>query len=159
MLLFVDSSDLGIDHITDVEEMPSVSVEVAATEGGTASVLQEPTCDDMTALLEAIADSGYHFTHWSDGDTNAQRTLTVGTTDIMITAHFEADVPPVGIQGCETDSVTVRVNGRRIIVDGTTLPVTIYDIMGRTINPNKPLHAGVYIVRIGMTTTRKVLIY
>lgn len=147
------------NHITDVEEMPSASVEVAATEGGTASVLQEPTCDDMTALLEAIADSGYHFTHWSDGDTNAQRTLTVGTTDIALTAYFTAD-NPIGIDVIGgADATTVRVVDRRIVVDGPAQTVAVFDIMGRTINPNKPLHAGVYIVRIGMTTTRKVLIY
>lgn len=147
------------DHITDVEEMPSVSVSVGANDGGTATILQEPTCDDMTAIVEAVADSGYHFIAWSDGDTNVQRTISVDTTDIALTSYFIAD-NPVGIDVIDgADATTVRVVDRRIVVDGPALTVAVFDMMGRAVGPNEPLHAGVYIVKIGMTTTRKVLIY
>ena len=75
------------DVITDVEEMPAVTVMVEATEGGVASVLSEPTCLNMSAEIMAVADSGWHFTIWSDGDTNNPRTLTVAS-DTAIVAYF-----------------------------------------------------------------------
>ena len=42
---------------------------------------------NATATIKAEAISGYHFTQWSDGDTNATRTLTV-TADKSLTAIF-----------------------------------------------------------------------
>lgn len=146
-------------YITDVEEMPAVAVMVEAAEGGSAMVLSNPTCDNLTAEIEAVADSGWHFTHWSDGDTNAHRTLAVGTDDIILTAHFSPDSPTVGIDIIDNpDEVRIIVNDRRVIVSGTTLPVNIYDIMGRREQTNSPLQPGVYIVRIG-TTTRKIIVF
>ena len=146
-------------YITDVEEMPAVAVMVEATDGGSAHVLSSPTCDNLTAEIEAVADSGWHFTHWSDGDTNAHRTLAVGTDDIILTAHFSPDSPTVGIDIIDNpDEVRIIVNDRRVIVSGTTLPVNIYDIMGRREQTNSPLQPGVYIVRIG-TTTRKIIVF
>lgn len=79
------------NYYTPLEELPAVAVLVYASEGGSATVLQEPTCDSLTAVIEAVADSGYHFTAWSDGDTNALRTLTVGADDIMLTALFASN--------------------------------------------------------------------
>ena len=144
---------------TPLEEMPAVAVMVEAAEGGSAMVLSNPTCDNLTAEIEAVADSGYHFTAWSDGDTNAHRTLAVGTDDIILTAHFSPDSPTVGIDIIDNpDEVRIIVNDRRVIVSGTTLPVNIYDIMGRREQKNSPLQPGVYIVRIG-TTTRKIIVF
>lgn len=146
-------------YITDVEEMPAVAVMVEATDGGSAHVLSSPTCDNLTAEIEAVADSGWHFTNWSDGDTNAHRTLAVGTDDIILTAHFSPDSPTVGIDIIDNpDEVRIIVNDRHVIVSGTTLPVNIYDIMGRREQKNSPLQPGVYIVRIG-TTTRKIIVF
>ena len=153
---------------TPIEEMPAVAVLVDASEGGTASVLQEPTCDSPTAIIEAVADSGYHFTAWSDGDTNALRTLTVGATDIVLTALFASDTSdpdpnpdpdPESIDNIDISGVTISVIDRCITVSGTDQPVKIYDIMGRTAPLNTALLPGVYIVRIGATTARKVIVF
>ena len=38
--------------------------------------------------ITATANSGYHFTHWSDGNTNNPRTITL-TQDTSFTAYFE----------------------------------------------------------------------
>lgn len=43
-----------------------------------------------TATLKATASSGYHFVKWSDGNTNASRTVTV-TGNATYTATFEQD--------------------------------------------------------------------
>lgn len=85
--------------------------------------------------------------------------LAVGTDDIILTAHFSPDSPTVGIDIIDNpDEVRIIVNDRRVIVSGTTLPVNIYDIMGRREQKNSPLQPGVFIVRIG-TTTRKIIVF
>ncbi len=67
-----------------------------------------------TATLTATANAGYHFTLWSDGDTNNPRTLVVND-DMSLIAYFAID--PV----VPTDSVTfvVTVNDSAM---GTTVP-------------------------------------
>ena len=45
---------------------------------------------NASATLKATANSGYHFVKWSDGNTNATRTVTV-TKDATYTATFEQD--------------------------------------------------------------------
>ena len=45
-----------------------------------------------TVTISATANSGYHFTQWSDGNTNATRTVTV-TGNATYIANFEADAP------------------------------------------------------------------
>ena len=43
-----------------------------------------------TATITAVANTGYHFTQWNDGNTSSERTVTV-TGDATYTAYFEAD--------------------------------------------------------------------
>ena len=38
--------------------------------------------------INAVANTGYQFTQWSDNNTAAQRTLTI-TTDMLLTAYFQ----------------------------------------------------------------------
>ena len=45
---------------------------------------------NASAILKATANSGYHFVKWSDGNTNATRTVTV-TKDATYTAIFKQD--------------------------------------------------------------------
>ena len=44
-----------------------------------------------TATLKATPSAGYHFVKWSDGNTNASRTVTV-TGNATYTAIFEQDL-------------------------------------------------------------------
>ena len=53
-----------------------------------------------TVQITAVANSGYHFTQWSDGNTEAVRTITV-TADDSYTAYFAKDA--------EADKYTVIV--------------------------------------------------
>ena len=43
----------------------------------------------MSVSIEATPDMGYMFTRWSDGDTNASRSVTVNN-DLTLTAEFTA---------------------------------------------------------------------
>ena len=71
-----------------------------------------------TATLKATASSGYHFVKWSDGNTNASRTVTV-TGNATYTAIFEQD-PYLNLDktsltfeaagGTQTVKVTSNVN-------------------------------------------------
>lgn len=46
--------------------------------------------EDAAATLTATANSGYHFTHWQDGNTQNPRTIIV-SSNTTYTAYFEAD--------------------------------------------------------------------
>ena len=71
-----------------------------------------------TATLKATPSAGYHFVKWSDGNTNASRTVTV-TGDATYTATFEQD-PYLNLDktsltfeaagGTQTVKVTSNVN-------------------------------------------------
>lgn len=73
---------------------------------------------NASATLKATANSGYHFVKWSDGNTNATRTVTV-TKDATYTATFEQD-PYLNLDktsltfeasgGTQTVKVTSNVN-------------------------------------------------
>ena len=54
---------------------------------GSVSVLQQPTCADPTAVVQAIPARGYQFDQWSNGSTQNPYSLTI-TSDTLITAVF-----------------------------------------------------------------------
>lgn len=64
-------------------------VESADATMGTAIIVQEPDCDTHEAIIEAIANNGYHFVEWNDGNTDNPRTVTVteNATYIATFAH------------------------------------------------------------------------
>ena len=50
----------------------------------------------------------YHFVKWSDGDTNAQRTIVV-TGDITLTAIFEINTYIIRVESADETQGTVSV--------------------------------------------------
>ena len=77
-----------------IEELQySYSVTSQDTTKGTVATVTFPTCNNNSAwTISATANNGYTFNHWSDGDTNTQRTLTVNM-DTTIVAHFVSVQP------------------------------------------------------------------
>ena len=65
--------------------------------------------DGSVVSIQAIANQGYHFDAWSDGDSNASRTLVV-TSDITLTANFAADSTAPVIPDTVYYTVTLNVN-------------------------------------------------
>lgn len=55
---------------------------------GNAIVIKQPTCQDITAQVQAQALPGYEFVKWSDGFTENPHTIFV-TSDTTITAEFK----------------------------------------------------------------------
>ena len=67
----------------------SVNVGTANAEFGTADYVTTD-CENGLATIEAIPATHYRFTHWSDGNTDNPRSLTL-TQDTVLTASFEPD--------------------------------------------------------------------
>ena len=57
-----------------------------STMGGVV-ILIHPTCQTPTAVVNAVSNTGYRFTNWSDGITDNLRSLVV-TQDTLITAYY-----------------------------------------------------------------------
>lgn len=72
-----------------VWQINSYTLTVTAGAGGTASGGGSYNYG-ATAILNATPSAGYHFVKWSDGNTNASRTVTV-TGNATYTATFEQD--------------------------------------------------------------------
>lgn len=144
-----------------------VGVTSANPEQGSASVVpsrsnRDVRCD-TTAVIEAIANPGYRFSHWSTGSTANPDTLML-TSDTTVQAFFELG-DPVAIQPVADDSpVTIHVdNGRITVIGAAGEPVQIFDITGRQIqtfkqSSNQAIPAGVYMVKVGTRPARKVVV-
>ena len=96
----------------------SVSITVIAQGNGTV------TGSGMYAVgssvtITAKADSGYKFVKWSDGNTTASRTITVGSSSAVYTAVFEKGTAS---SGSGSGSTTVAVTG--VTLNTTALTLT-----------------------------------
>lgn len=77
-----------------------------------------------TATISATANSGYHFDHWSDGNTQNPRSLTV-TSDISLTAYFQANsVTQYTITVNSNNTTMGSANGSGTFNEGTTTTIT-----------------------------------
>ena len=124
---------------------------------GTVQILTMPTCTSPQAVVYASANSGYHFDHWSDNSTVNPYSLTV-TEDLNLVAYFAADGGGTeGIDDIDAANIRIYSEAGRIVVEGTTDEVNIYDMTGRSVR-NDNLPAGVYMVKVGNLPARKVVV-
>ena len=74
------------------EPDPENTLTVATTneQQGAARIVLSNACDDDNAIIEAVANYGYHFVQWNDGNTDNPRNIVV-TEDITYTAEFAAN--------------------------------------------------------------------
>ena len=74
------------------EPDPENTLTVATTneQQGAARIVQSNVCDDDNAIIEAVANYGYHFVQWNDGNTDNPRNIVV-TEDITYTAELTAN--------------------------------------------------------------------
>ena len=96
----------GCDSIVtltlSINEVFEIAVVADNSSHGTTAVVQAPSCDNFnTAIISATANSGYRFVSWSDGNSEAMRTLSL-SADMRLVARFEA-LPP-------TFTITLLVN-------------------------------------------------
>ena len=146
--------------------MDTLTVETENSEMGVVEVLEEPSCaNGSTATIAANANPSYHFTAWSDGNTDNPRQLVV-TQDTIITAHFEENV---GIDSPLLHPTHYSQEGNRLVVNGAEgQSVRVFDIMGRLIYSQSSVPesysitlpaTGVYLIQIGNSTPQKIVVY
>lgn len=132
---------------------------------GTVTILTQPTCTSPTAVIYASANAGYHFDHWSDGNTDNPRTMTV-SVDTVIVGYFVSD--GVGIEGISQSPYTIFAQDMEVLVQGVGGQcVRIFDMMGRMVaienNAAETQHfrmmsAGVYLVQVGDCAAQRVVV-
>lgn len=122
---------------------PTVTVTPVAGPGGTVSgggtVTIERNDTPYTTTITATPNIGYHFVQWSDGNTNASRTITISESDLsghvgsaVYTAQFALNAYETTISA----SVTTLNSGRNGTVSETApewLTVYLTDTNGDTI--------------------------
>lgn len=108
-----------------------------------------------TITIRAIANTGYHFDHWSDGNTQANTSLTVND-DITLTAYFAPDQVEC-IDDDIDEGFKIYFADGRIIVEGTSDEVLVFDIVGRRVH-NEALPNGVYLVKVGNGPAKKIVV-
>ena len=123
----------------------------------------EISCDSIVEV-KATPYNGYRFDHWSKGSTAAQDTFHLMRDDTII-AFF---VSTNAIEGIETNNYRVTAIDGTIIVEtagGETSDIEIYDLYGRKVTINvrgrnayAKVLPGVYIVRVGNSHARKVVV-
>lgn len=90
----------------------SYSVSLSAGTGGSVSGGGTYTYGS-SVVISATPDAGYEFEQWSDGDTNATRTITV-TGNVTLSASFKLGIAqiPVKVSGAWTNAeASVKVGG------------------------------------------------
>jgi hypothetical protein len=122
------------------------NVSISAGSNGSVSVngvtgdYSQSVSNGTQLTLVATPDSGYVFDDWSDGDTNATRTITV-TNDLTLTAAFEVftGVPDYHIQYTTTDNNQLSLSNSvitnhtftngvgDITINTTTLPAKFFE--------------------------------
>ena len=78
-------------NFSDIRErlLYTLNVSSADLTMGTASITQQPTCTNETAIISATPNRGYAFSQWNDNNTDNPRTITL-TSNVEYIAMFEA---------------------------------------------------------------------
>lgn len=110
--------------------------------------------EGVEITIVALANEGYRFDHWQDNNRENPRTITV-TGNKTYTAYFAEGQND--IDDISNGRIIIHSNDGRIVVEGTTDEVNIYDMTGRSVR-NDNLPAGVYMVKVGNLPARKVVV-
>jgi hypothetical protein len=102
----------------------SIAVYSSDENMGSVSVTQQPSCNNMTAVIVATANPGFHFAGWNDGNTENPRTVNL-TSDEEFTAIFE-ELPTYTITVSTINPImgTVSGSGVYFLDEETVLSVT-----------------------------------
>ncbi len=137
-------------------------------ERGTVTIVTEATCNYREAQVQANAYHGYHFDHWSDGNTDNPRYIVV-LQDTHLVAYFASDNgEDEGIEETEEERIKLYQRGGRIVVEGAEgYPVYLYDVVGRLLATKRETAqevlldvpaSGAYLVKIGDAPARRIVV-
>ena len=107
------------------EPAPANTLTVATTneQQGAAHIVQSNVCDDDNAIIEAVANYGYHFVQWNDGNTDNPRNIVV-TEDVTYTAEFAANTYTVSTKVNDDAMGSVSGAGPYLYTAEATLTAT-----------------------------------
>lgn len=88
---------------------------------------------------------------------NNSSQLVPTKTESISRSNIATNSSTQGISNVVTDDISIYSERNRIIVEGTTDEVQVFDMVGRKVR-NESLTAGVYMVKIGTLPARKVVI-
>lgn len=118
-----------------------------------------------TVTIEAVANDGYHFVAWNDGDTNAVRIVVLDSAVVRLVAEFAQNV---SIDDVETAEYTICTVSNRIVVRGAEQqPVYVFDVVGRLVAMTNAAaveqsftmsHTGIYLVKVANSAAKRVVI-
>lgn len=80
-------ANVAVDTVTPIEGDVAINV-VASPEGGGTATGTGGYSEGAEVTISATPSTGYEFVQWNDGNTNATRTIIVGTTSTTYTATF-----------------------------------------------------------------------
>ena len=110
---FVSNSRLGYPSTPyEVKIIFYHDVTISSTEGGSVSNTGGRLAEDTVLHINAIPAEGYHFTKWSDGNTDNPRAVTVENSDISLEAQFEVNIYKLtyNVDGAEYKAYEVAYN-------------------------------------------------
>lgn len=133
---------------------------------GIVQILQEPSCDNHEALIEATPYHNYRFSRWDDGNTDNPRYIVV-LESLFLTAIFEDENE--GVEDVESINAKVYAHNGQIVVENVNgNDVNLYDMNGRIVQAIKPSGnqticldvptSGTYMLKIGDLPARKVVV-
>ena len=99
----------------------TLNVSTENEQQGSASITQQPSCSDNSAVITATPATGYRFLQWSDGNTDNPRIVVV-TSDITYTAGFKAAYIITASAG---NGGTISPNGDVTVDEGESQTFTI----------------------------------
>ena len=111
------------------------------------------------ATLTATPNEGYIFVKWSDGETEATRTIVV-TENITLEAIFER-AKPVDLDNTDSKQLTVYTNGQTLCVEGANAAYYVLDMSGKVMYYGEStvitLPSGMYLV-VFNNETHKIVV-
>jgi len=110
------------DFASIEEYIPTTYVVTLSASQSRGAVYGSGTYSTKTAEISASANTGYHFSYWSDGNTDNPRTIKL-TQDTTLVAYFEPNMYTVTVQSADETKGTVgNVSGEYPY--GTTIALT-----------------------------------
>ena len=117
----------GWSQFNNITEMAALYTATANSSNSTMGTASANSCGNV---ITATANSGYHFDHWSDGNTENPRTLML-TTDTALTAYFAPNQYTVSVStsgsGATEGGGTIDYLGEAIL---SATPATGYIFKG-----------------------------
>jgi hypothetical protein len=120
-------------NITNETPLPNITLQSNDATMGTVDIIQVNTCTNDTAVIEAIANAGYRFLQWNDGNTENPRTVVV-TQDTTFKAEFGVET---NIIDRKTSAINIYPNPA---IDNISISLpenisqaffTLYDMQGK----------------------------